>query len=220
MIGPGNFLLIDKDTTKLLQILAKFHPYGNKTVLKIILKFYIKLAKKSRKKGLDPMNVLEGINEKYLTSDYQGFELKKIKKVSRLIDEADGIGSPSPSKEGLGELKGLMDELRNSIKNIAAHQSQKLEDFVPRESAKLTKVEKKEGSSKSDELDELRSLMKGLQNSINYMAVRQRQGHETMEDFDVKDAAKLLKVEQSIAPKERQDYRNLRKQKHHRKIDF
>lgn len=165
MKSPGNFLVIDQETTKLLQVLARIHPYGNRIILKIILKFYIRLAKHSRKKRLDPLNVLEGIIENYLASDYQGFELKKMKRLGDLIEEAESSQVPF----------------------------------------------------KSDEVAELKSLIKELRSSMSSVGMRR---YPASEDFSPKEAAKLLKVEKKVTPKEREDYRQVRKKKRPRKIDF
>ena len=165
MKSPGNFLVIDEETTKLLQVLAKIHPYGNKIVLKIIIKFYIKLSKYAKKRDLDPLNVLEDIIEKYLAEDYRGFELRKIQKLSQLIEEAEG------SKVDL----------------------------------------------KTDEISELKMLIKEMQASLRRGFARKGQ---TSEIFSPEEAAKLLKLESEGKPKKRKDYRELRKHKTARKIEF
>lgn len=143
MKSPGNFLIIDPETTKLLQILAKIHPYGNKVVLKIILKFYIKLAKHSRKKKLEPLTMLEGIIDKYLSEEYTGFELKKIERIDKLIEEAEGVKVPLESRgisDDILELKTLIRELRSTIGSGLKIPP---ETFSPKESAKLLKIQPK-----------------------------------------------------------------------------
>jgi len=165
MKSPGNFLVIDRETTQLFQILAKMHPYGNRTILKIILKFYIKLAKNARKKKQDPLDVLETVIEKHVGHEYEGFELKKIQRLNQWIEEAEGSQVPL----------------------------------------------------KSDEVSEMKSLIREMKTLVRGGAVRSEDGAEL---FAPKDAAKLLKIETDAKPAARKNYRELRNSKAAKKIDF
>lgn len=93
MKSPGNFLIIDDETSRLLQTLARFHPQGNKRVLVTLLNFYVKLAKKARSKGADPLAVLADI----ASGDFSAVELKKIKRIESEMREGQDI-SPSAEK--------------------------------------------------------------------------------------------------------------------------
>lgn len=153
MKSPGNFLIIDPEMTKLLQILAKLHPYGNKRVLKVLLKFYIKIAKHAHTKNLDPLIVLEEIAETHLAGDYAGFELKKIKRIDDMMEDVEGSKvplQPSYAANDMAELKTLIRELRTAARPLPEGAGTQLpETFSPKEAAKLVKVRPSKSPKKS-----------------------------------------------------------------------
>lgn len=161
MESPGKFLLIDDETTKLLQVLAKIHPYGNKTVLKIILKFYLRLVKYARKKKVDPVTILIGILEREVSEEFVGLELEKVRKIDRLMEKAgaEELGVESAMIAGeIASLKAMLREMRGS--------------------------------------------------------------GEINPEINPKEKAQLLKIDSNAKPKEKADYRQLRKKKRPRKIEL
>ncbi len=156
MNSPGNFLIIDPETTKLLQILAKLHPHGNRRVLRILLKFYIRLAKHARGKNLDPLTLLQEMAETFTAKDYSGFELKEIERIDRMMDDVEGGGSGSGSSSSdLGELKTMIRELQRS-NGPRSRPSEPLESFSPKEAAKLVKVKPSKKSKTAQDYRQLR----------------------------------------------------------------
>lgn len=162
MKSPGNFLLVDQETTKLLQILAKIHPYGNKRVLRFMLRFYIKLAKFARSRKIEPLSLIEEIAETYLAGDYAGFELKKIKRIDTEMEEVEGANVPVELRsskpfvsDDITELKTMIRELRTTVAGgLRAGQSP--ETFSPTESAKLLKVKPSKGERQAQDYRKVR----------------------------------------------------------------
>lgn len=155
MKSPGNFLVIDDETTKLLQILSKIHPYGNRTILKVLIKFYIKLCRYAKSRNLDSLVVLEDIIEQYLAKDYKGFELKKIQKLSQMVDDVEGSHVELKSGDDISELKNMIKNLQSSLRR-GMIQSSDTDNFSPEEAAKLLKLEAGDGNQKRKDYRELR----------------------------------------------------------------
>ncbi|MFC1522388.1 hypothetical protein ACFL6Y_08250 [Elusimicrobiota bacterium] len=158
MKSPGNFLILDEETTKLLQILSKIHPHGNKRVLRILLKFYIKLAKHARSKNMEPLTLIEDISQKYLSKEYSGFELGRIKKIDDAIESVEGAAVSSDARDASGdmsELKALIREVRSTM--AARSGAPDTEDtFSPKEAAKLVKVKGSGAQKKRQDYRQIR----------------------------------------------------------------
>lgn len=158
--GPGdtgNFLILDQETTNLLLMLAKIHPYGNKTVLKIILKLYIRLARYCRKKGTDPVEVLGNIVEKQLVQDFEGFQIKRIKWISDLIERAEepmADGETRNIVDDISELKTLVRRLQSSVE--VSRTVAPLESFRPKGPLKIMPLDQKPSAADRKDYRDLR----------------------------------------------------------------
>lgn len=160
MNSPGNFLILDPETTKLLQILAKLHPHGNRRVLRILLKFYIRLAKHARGKNLDPLTLLQEMAGTFTSKDFSDVELKEIERIDRMMDEVEGgKAAPGPSSGDLGELKRMIQEMQKSSAP-RSRSAEPLESFSPKEAAKLVKIKP---SQKTKDAKDYRKLRKQAQ---------------------------------------------------------
>lgn len=153
----GNFLILDQETTNLLLMLAKIHPYGNKTVLKIILKLYIRLARYCRKKGTDPVEVLGNIVEKQLVQDFEGFQIKRIKWISDLIERSEEpvTGKEADITEDISELKTLVRRLQSSVE--VSKTVPPLESFRPKGPPKLMPLDQKPSPANRQDYRDLRN---------------------------------------------------------------
>ncbi len=148
MKSPGNFLILDDETTKLLQVLGKLHPHGSKRVLRIVLNFYVKLAKHARKNNTDPLGLLQDIAVKYLSGDLAAFELKKIKRLDSMMQEVEGSSD-------IVELKALIRDLRTTVHRRRDAPAQ--EDLSPKEAAKLVKLKRSSKPRSAQDYRKVRS---------------------------------------------------------------
>ena len=164
-----SYLLLDADLRTLLEEFSRCHPEGAKEVLKLVLKLYLKLVDKSRRKGSDPLLIFQNLVERIVTGKLYETTQDRIDHLDSLLEERQGAPGD--------------------------HESPALQK----------------------EISEIKSMLRDLQAS----------GHATMpsihdqREFSPKDAAKLLVVDKTApSQKKRKNYRELRKQRTPKKIEF
>jgi len=174
-----SYLIIDAELKGLLERFAKYHHEGSKEVLKLVLKMYLKLLDKSKRKGNDPLLIFKNLVERTVSGKLYETTRDKIDHLDILLEaeqeKMDGFEKTQLFKE-IGEIKTLI---------------------------RLRTV-----SSAKPLLHEFKAA--------GYPSVSERQ----LKGFTPQDAAKLLEVENDTGPKKRKSYRELRKKKPPKKIEF
>ena len=162
------YLVVDAELKSLLDKFSQCHPEGSKDVLKLVMKLYLKLVEKSRRKGSDPLLVFQNLVERIVSGKLYETTQDRIDHLDSLLEESHG------APEGSGSDNGTLRR----------------------------------------EMGEIKAMLRGLQ------VTGQMPGHE-MRDFSPKDAAKLLVVDKTaVSEKKRQNYRELRKQRTPKKLEF
>ncbi|MEI6666949.1 MAG: hypothetical protein WCP29_02250 [Acidobacteriota bacterium] len=164
------YLVMDSELKTLLDKFSRCHPEGSKDVLKLVLKLYLKLVDKSRRKGADPLLVFQNLVERIVSG-------KLYETTQDRIDHLDSLLEERHAGPAVGE----------------------------------------NGSGLRQEMSEIKAMLRGLQMTggagPNY-------GQE-MREFSPKDAAKLLVIDKEApSEKKRQNYRELRKQRTPKKMEF
>jgi hypothetical protein len=162
------YLVVDTELKSLLDKFSQCHPEGSKEVLKLVMKLYLKLVDKSRRKGADPLLVFQNLVERIVSG-------KLYETTQDRIDHLDSL----------------------------------LED---RQEAPADR----DNNALRQEMNEIKGMLRNLQVAGPVAAY----GHD-LREFSPKDAAKLLVVDKTApAEKKRQNYRDLRKQRTPKKIEF
>ncbi|MEI6127420.1 MAG: hypothetical protein WCQ99_12810 [Pseudomonadota bacterium] len=163
----ASYLVIDSELKVLLEKFSQYHQEGSKEVLKLVLKMYLKLVDKSRRKGRDPFLIFQNLVERIVTGKLYETTQDKIDHLDSLLDETQPQG--------------------------------------PTDNARMYK-----------EIDDIKSMLSEFRTSGYAMPPLR-----DMKEFSPKDAAKLLDVDtEAVTQKKRQSYRDLRKAKAPRKIEF
>jgi hypothetical protein len=163
------YLVVDDELKTLLDKFSQCHAEGSKDVLKLVLKLYLKLVEKSRRKGADPLLVFQNLVERIVSG-------KLYETTQDRIDHLDSLLEDRHEAPGGGENGGLRKEM-----------------------------------------GEIKAMLRGLQAG----GMTAAPGAHEMRDFSPKDAAKLLVVDKTAATeKKRQSYRELRKQREPKKMEF
>jgi hypothetical protein len=163
------YLVVDAELKTLLDKFSLCHPEGSKEVMKLVLKLYLKLVEKSRRKGADPLLVFQNLVERIVSGKLYETTQDRIDHLDSLLEDRQ----EAPSDHDNGALRQEMNEIKGLLRNLQ---------------------------------------MTG-QAAAPY-------GHE-LREFSPKDAAKLLVVDKTVpTEKKRQNYRDLRKQRTPKKIEF
>jgi len=163
------YLVVDGELKSLLDKFSQYHPEGSKDVLKLVMKLYLKLVEKSRRRGSDPLLVFQNLIERIVSGKLYETTQDKIDHLDSLLEERhDGpVGADN------GALR--------------------------------------------KEMAEIKALLHGIQ----FTGQMGTPAAHEMREFSPKDAAKLLVVDQGAATeKKRQNYRELRKQRAPKKMEF
>ena len=162
-----SYLIIDAELKALLERFAKYHHEGSKEVLKLVLKTYLKLLDKSKRKGRDPLLIFKNLVERTVSG-------KLYETTQDKIDHLDILLEAGQEKPGGFENTQLLKEL-----------------------------------------GEIKTFIREFK-AAGYPSVSERQ----LKGFTPEDAAKLLHVEKDTGPKKRKSYRELRKERPPKKIEF
>jgi hypothetical protein len=145
-----SYLVLDADLKALLQKFSKCHPEGTKDVLKLVLKLYLKLVDKSRRKGSDPLLIFQNLVERIVSGKLHETTQDKIDRLDSLLEGRQATpgdhGSAYLHKE-IGEIKGMLRSLQTTG-YAAAPYARDMKEFSPKDAAKLLDVDKTASSQK------------------------------------------------------------------------
>ena len=82
-----SYLLLDAEMKSLLEKFSRCHPEGSKDVLKLVLKLYLKLVDKSRRKGSDPLLIFQNLVERIVTGKLYETTQDRIDHMDSLLEE-------------------------------------------------------------------------------------------------------------------------------------
>jgi hypothetical protein len=144
-----SYLVMDAELRTLLEKFSHNHPEGAKEVLKLILKLYLKLVDKSRRKGSDPLLIFQNLVERIVTGKLYETTQDRIDHLDSLLEERQGMpGDPEHTAlyKEIGEIKGMLRDLRSP--GYAAPYAREMREFSPKDAAKLLDVDKTATSQK------------------------------------------------------------------------
>lgn len=167
-----SYLVLDTELESLFKKFGTCHPEGSKDVLKLVLKMYLKLADKSRKKGNDPLLVFQTLAERIASGRLYETVKDKINHLDLILEEKAGTAGVS-----IADNSPLFDELREIKNNIRALKyagvapgggggGSQLESFRPEDGAKLLTVVENAEPKKPKSYAELRK--KGQNKKIDF----------------------------------------------------
>ena len=153
-----SYLIIDSELKVLLERFTKYHHEGSKEVLKLVLKMYLKLLDKSKRKGSDPLLIFKNLVERTVSGKLYETTRDKIDHLDMLIEAEQGKPAGFENTQlfsELGEIKTLIREFKAAgYPSVAQEQ---LRSFTPEDAAKLLEVEKEAGPKKRKSYRELRT---------------------------------------------------------------
>lgn len=141
------YLIVDQELKGLLEKLAKNHPESSKGVLKLVLKMYLKLVDKSRRKGRDPLITFQNLIETLISGKICETTKEKIEYLDAVLEEKDlrsaiASGSSSYNESSvvndIREIKVLIQEIRSSSFN--SNPKQLLDSFSPKSPSELIEL--------------------------------------------------------------------------------
>jgi len=146
------YLVMDAELMTLLEKFSQYHPEGAKEVLKLVLKLYLKLVDKSRRKGSDPLLVFQNLVERIVTGKLYETTQDRIDHIDSLLEERQAAAVPGDHantvlQKEISEIKGILRDLQ-STGYAAAPYAQDMREFSPKDAAKLLDVDKTEGIEK------------------------------------------------------------------------
>lgn len=145
-----SYLVLDAELKALLQKFSRCHPEGTKDVLKLVLKLYLKLVDKSRRKGSDPLLVFQNLVERIVSGKLHETTQDKIDRLDSLLEGQQAVpGDPGSAflRKEIGEIKDLLRNLQT--KGYAAvPYARDMKEFSPKDAAKLLDVDKNASSQK------------------------------------------------------------------------
>jgi len=145
-----SYLVMDAELRTLLEKFSHNHPEGAKEVLKLILKLYLKLVDKSRRKGSDPLLIFQNLVERIITGKLYETTQDRIDHLDSLLEDrqaAPGDHEHTALHKEIGEIKGMLRGLR-STGYAAAPYARGMREFSPKDAAKLLDVDKTASSQK------------------------------------------------------------------------
>jgi len=137
------YLVVDEDLKVLLEKFSQCHPEGAKEVLKLVMKLYLKLVDKSRRKGGDPLLIFQNLVERIVTGKLYETTQDRIDHLDSLLEErqaAPGDNGSHSLHQEISEIRGLLRELQS--KGVTAPFAADLREFSPKDAAKLLDVDK------------------------------------------------------------------------------
>jgi hypothetical protein len=137
------YLVMDAELKVLLERFSRCHPEGAKEVLKLVLKLYLKLVDKSRRKGGDPLLVFQNLVERIVTGKLYETTQDRIDHMDSLLEERAEPGDRGNTalQREIGEIKGMLRGLQRTGYAAAPHAGD-LTEFSPKDAAKLLDVDK------------------------------------------------------------------------------
>jgi len=144
------YLVMDAELMTLLKKFSQYHPEGAKDVLKLVLKLYLKLVDKSRRKGSDPLLVFQNLVERIVTGKLYETTQDRIDHIDSLLEGRQAVPGDRDSAflhKEISEIKGMLRDLQ-STGYAAASYGHGMREFSPKDAAKLLDVEKNVPSQK------------------------------------------------------------------------
>lgn len=144
------YLVLDDELKMLLNQFSQNHPEGAREVLKLVLKLYLKLVDKSRRKGSDPLLIFQNLVERIVTGKLYETTQDRIDHLDSLLEErqaAAGVLENAGLQKEIQEIKSLLREIKGSGYGGAPH-GRDLGEFSPKDSAKLLNVDKTDSGQK------------------------------------------------------------------------
>ena len=146
-----SYLVMDAELRTLLEKFSHNHPEGAKEVLKLILKLYLKLVDKSRRKGGDPLLIFQNLVERIVTGKLYETTQDRIDHMDSLLEErqapAPGDHENTVLHKEISEIKGMLRDLQGAG-YAAAPYARGMREFSPKDAAKLLDVDKTVSSQK------------------------------------------------------------------------
>jgi DNA-directed RNA polymerase specialized sigma24 family protein len=143
------YLVVDQDLKALLEKFSQCHPEGAKEVLKLVLKLYLKLVDKSRRKGSDPLLIFQNLVERIVTGKLYETAQDRIDHLDSLLEERQAApsdnGSPALHQE-IREIRSMLRDLQQ--RGVTAPYAGDLKEFSPKDAAKLLDLDKTAASQK------------------------------------------------------------------------
>ena len=137
------YLVMDAELKSLLEKFSQCHPEGAKEVLKLVMKLYLKLVAKSRRKGSDPLLIFQNLVERIVTGKLYETTQDRIDHLDSLLEErqtAPDDQEYSGLHQEIREIRGMLRDLQS--KGLAAPYGSDLREFSPKDAAKLLEVDK------------------------------------------------------------------------------
>lgn len=144
------YLVMDAELMTLLEKFSRYHPEGAKEVLKLVLKLYLKLVDKSRRKGSDPLLIFQNLVERIVTGKLYETTQDRIDHMDSLLEErqaAPGDHEHTVLHKEISEIKGMLRDLQ-STGYAAVPYAHDMREFSPKDAAKLLDVDKTASSQK------------------------------------------------------------------------
>lgn len=144
------YLVMDAELRTLLEKFSQCHPEGSREVLKLVLKLYLKLVDKSRRKGSDPLLIFQNLVERIVTGKLYETTQDRIDHLDNLLEErqaAPGDLKNTALHREVSEIKGMLRELQRTS-HVAGPYASDLAQFSPKDAARLLDVDKTASSQK------------------------------------------------------------------------
>jgi len=144
------YLVMDAELKTLVEKFSQCHPEGSKEVLKLVLKLYLKLVDKSRRKGGDPLLIFQNLVERIVTGKLYETTQDRIDHLDSLLEERQA----APDEKAAGALHQEIREIRGMLRDLqgkglaAAPYAGDLREFSPKDAAKLLDVDTEAPSQK------------------------------------------------------------------------
>jgi len=144
------YLVMDAEMKALLEKFTRCHPEGSREVLKLVLRLYLKLVDKSRRKGGDPLLVFQNLVERIVAGKLYETTQDRIDHLDSLLEERQGMAGDQENAfvhKEISEIKSMLRDLQ--IRGHAAAPSDRaLHELSPKDAAKLLVVDKTAPSQK------------------------------------------------------------------------
>lgn len=145
-----HYLVVDEELKTLLEKFSQCHPEGAKEVLKLVLKLYLKLVDKSRRKGGDPLLIFQNLVERIVTGKLYETTQDRIDHLDSLLEErqaAPGGHESTALHQEIREIRGILRDLQSKGMTATPYGGD-LREFSPKDAAKLLDVDKTAASQK------------------------------------------------------------------------
>jgi DNA-binding transcriptional regulator GbsR (MarR family) len=119
--------------------------------LKLVLKLYLKLVDKSRRKGSDPLLIFQNLVERIVTGKLYETTQDRIDHMDSLLEERQaavpGDHKNTALHKEINEIKAMLKDLQNTG-HAAAPYAHEMREFSPKDAARLLDVDKTATSQK------------------------------------------------------------------------